>query len=90
MRGLKFVVTAVLLGSGFMLGTVVQAGTGGAGSMDDPLAARSYVQQAVGDKVGQLEQQAQALQQRVTELNQEIILLENILADGAVLEDEKP
>ncbi|MBO8168472.1 MAG: SH3 domain-containing protein [Thermoanaerobacteraceae bacterium] len=69
-------ITTLLLG--FILGTAVQAGSGGPGTSADPLASRSYVHRAVNEKIAELQQQVTALQQRVNRLSSTITALEKV------------
>lgn len=68
------------VGAGFLLGQKVQADTGTPGSLADPLASQSYVNQAVNPKVQELQAQIQQLTAKAATLEQQVKLLEQQLA----------
>ncbi|MGI6065850.1 MAG: SH3 domain-containing protein [Bacillota bacterium] len=72
-RGALLVVASmVFLAVGFVIGQIVQAAGTIPGSADDPLVAQSYVEEAVGKKVADLQKTIDELQAKVDLLEDKI------------------
>jgi len=67
-------------GAGFVLGQKVQAETGSPGSLADPLASQSYVNQTVNPRVQELQAKIQQLTTKAAALEKQVQLLEQQLA----------
>lgn len=67
----------VMAALGFAVGALAQAGgLGEPGSAEDPLVSVSYVQEAVNQNLGELQQQVMGLQDRIDELRARLDRLE--------------
>ena len=62
----------LFFGVGFIAGGFVEAGALSPGSVGDPLAAKSYVEKVVSEKISKLQKQADTLQATVTNLQQSV------------------
>ncbi|WP_366923768.1 hypothetical protein MFMK1_000681 [Metallumcola ferriviriculae] len=89
MKKFKWLLVVVMLPTGFLMGTAVQAGSPSPGSQADPLVSKAYVRYAVDNKIIDLQQQVQAAQQRINELNDNIAALEEMVSSGSAVIEEK-
>lgn len=70
-----FVAAMVFLTVGFVIGQMVQAAGVIPGSADDPLVAKSYVEEAVTKQVANLQAKIDQLQSKVTALEEQLASL---------------
>ena len=75
----------LFFGIGYKSGEFVEAGGIAPGSVGDPLAAKSYVDKAVTEKLTQLQSQSQNLESKVTELQQTVVKLQEGLKNAEVV-----
>jgi hypothetical protein len=74
----------LFFGVGFVAGGFVEAGALSPGSAGDPLAAKSYVEKAVGEKTSKLQAQVDALQARILNLQKTVEKLKTEINPGTV------
>ena len=67
----------LFFGIGFKAGEFVEAGGITPGSVGDPLAAKSYVDKAVGEKITELQAQAESLAAKVKDLQDTVDKLQS-------------
>lgn len=80
----------LFFGIGFKAGEYVEAGGLMPGSSGDPLAAKSYVDKAVTEKLVQLQSQAEDLDAKVVALQQTVNKLEGKIGTTATVQDNAP